>query len=234
VNRRFLAIAQDPSIIHGVHHFCDEWCDYCPITSRCLGFLCTAAFRKERGRRKGDPTFTSTREAAEFTRELCLIDGSSTEELDTLLASPPGTSGLETNDPLASVAWQYAIDTAMAFEAETIALMTDGPLRGGRPTDEEVVLWHHLRIYFRVTRALVSAQRAHQQPRLVEDANGCAKLVLVSIERSRAALLSLRTSGRMQEIDDLLTTLGTLQSGLEEKFPDASRYIRVGLDCPVA
>src|SRR6516165_7145320 len=88
MNRRFLAIAQDPSIIHGLHHFCDEWCDYCPITSRCLGFLCTAAFRKERGRRKGDPTFTSTREAAEFTRELCLIDGSSTEELDTLLRQP--------------------------------------------------------------------------------------------------------------------------------------------------
>jgi hypothetical protein len=234
VNRRFLAIAQNPSIIHGAHHFCDEWCDYCPITSRCLGFLCTEAFRKEHGRLQGDPTFTSTKEAAEFTRELCVIDGSSTEELDAILKSPSGASGLETNDPLASVAWQYAIDTALAFEAETIAIMTDGPRRRDRPTDEEVVLWHHLRIYFRVTRALVSAQRAHEQARLVEDANGCAKLVLVSIERSRLALLSLRSSGRKPEIDRLLATLGSLQSGVEEKFPDAPRYIRAGLDCPVA
>ena len=27
MNPRFLAIAQDPSIIHGVHHYCDVWCD---------------------------------------------------------------------------------------------------------------------------------------------------------------------------------------------------------------
>jgi hypothetical protein len=80
----------------------------------------------------------------------------------------------------------------------------------------------------------VSAQRAHEQARLVEDANGCAKLVLVSIERSRLALLSLRSSGRKPEIDRLLATLGSLQSGVEEKFPDAPRYIRAGLDCPVA
>jgi hypothetical protein len=37
----FLAIAKDPTIIPGVHHHCDEWCDYCLVTNRCLAFRCT-------------------------------------------------------------------------------------------------------------------------------------------------------------------------------------------------
>ena len=34
----FLAIAKDPTIIPGVHHHCDEWCDCCLVTNRCLEF----------------------------------------------------------------------------------------------------------------------------------------------------------------------------------------------------
>ena len=37
---QFLAIARDPRIIPGVHHYCNEWCDYCPVTARCCGYLC--------------------------------------------------------------------------------------------------------------------------------------------------------------------------------------------------
>ena len=65
---QFLAIAQYPRIIPGVHHYCDEWCDYCPVTRRCLGFLCVEAFRKDRGRTETEETFASSDEAFEFTR----------------------------------------------------------------------------------------------------------------------------------------------------------------------
>jgi pyruvate formate-lyase activating enzyme-like uncharacterized protein len=30
----FFAIAKDPTIIPGVDHHCDEWCDYCLVTNR--------------------------------------------------------------------------------------------------------------------------------------------------------------------------------------------------------
>jgi hypothetical protein len=77
----FLAIAQDPRIIAAVHHHCDEWCDYCPVTTRCLAFRCMAEFRRQHGRSQADRPFTSIEAAVAFTRDLAAIDGTPTEEL---------------------------------------------------------------------------------------------------------------------------------------------------------
>ena len=86
-----------------------------------------------------------------------------------------GGSGLETADPLASVAWEYAVGAAFLFTAPSMSHLGRGR-RAVTPAPEEVVLWHHLRIYMKLVRALVS--------RSVDDANGCAKLVLVSSAKS--------------------------------------------------
>jgi hypothetical protein len=223
MNPRFLAIAQDPSIIPGVHHHCDEWCDYCPVPERCLGFRCTAAFRQQHRRRDGDSTFASMEEAIAFTRELAALDGSSTEELDALLAKPDGGSDLETSDPLAAVAWDYAVGAAFLFTSPAMTHLGQGR-RGAAPAPEEVVLWHHLRIYMKLVRALVS--------RSAEDANGCAKLVLVSAQKSRAALIAVRATGR-DAVDPLIATLEDLERGVEKRFPGARGYVRAGLDYPV-
>jgi hypothetical protein len=233
MNARFLAIARDPSIIPGVHHFCDEWCDYCPVAGRCLEFRCTEVFRRQRGRREADSTFTSMDEAIAFTREVAAIDGSSTEELDAILANAPGESGLTTADPLASVAWEYAVDAAFFLLPQTNEILSRRPQPSG-PSAGDVVLWYHLRIYMRVVRALVSRDRACGADRLVEDANGCAKLVLVSVERSRAALLSMRSAENGGKIDLLVARLDELEHGIAERFPQARGFVRVGLDCPAA
>jgi hypothetical protein len=233
MNPRFLAIAQDPSIIHGVHHYCDEWCHYCPVRRRCLGFRCTEEFRKQRGRRKADSTFTSIEEAVAFTRELAILDGSRTEELDAILANPPGQSGLETADPLASVAWEYAVHAAFLLLPQTRELLSRTPQPFG-PSAEEVVLWHHLRIYMRLVRSLVSRDRARGADGLAEDANGCAKLVLVSADRSRTALVSMRSPANSGKIDFLVDTLAGVERGIAERLPQAHSFVRVGLDCPAA
>ena len=96
MNSRFLAVTQDPAIIPAVHHFCDEWCDYCPVTKRCLAFRCTAEFRKTKGRRDGDETFANMDEAVQFTRDLAAIEGTLTEELDELISHPQGESTIQT------------------------------------------------------------------------------------------------------------------------------------------
>ena len=64
----FLAIAKDPTIIPGVHHHCDEWCDYCLVTHRCLAFRCTAERRRRQVLADEEPTFRSLDEAVSFTR----------------------------------------------------------------------------------------------------------------------------------------------------------------------
>ena len=58
--RAFLEIARDPRVIPGVHHYCDEWCACCALTSRCLAFRCTEAYRKEKGRAAPEPPFRTS------------------------------------------------------------------------------------------------------------------------------------------------------------------------------
>ena len=133
-----------------MHQYCDEWCHYCPVTGRCLAFRCTDAFRKQHGRHGSDPTFTSMEEAIAFTRELSAIEGLRTDEIDVLLSSPQGESGLETSDPLASVAWEDAV--RVAHLTTPVALEISSAKRSPSPSGPglmETLLWYHLRIYLK-------------------------------------------------------------------------------------
>jgi hypothetical protein len=88
----------------------------------------------------------------------------------------------------------------------------------------------------KVVRALVSRETSSAGA-ATDDARGCAKLALVSIERSRSALDCLRGIGGdrgARAADPLIALLDTLASGLDKRFPDAGSFVRFGLDCPVA
>ena len=235
MNGQFLAISQDPRIVPGVHHYCDEWCDYCPVTRRCLVFRCTEVFREERGRKEEEETFANIDEAIEFTRQLAAVEGIRTDELDELLAHPPGESGVRTDDPLAERALDYAARTELLLlpVALLLASRRSRPSPGG-PSPEEVIVWYHARIYMKIFRALVSAASDCAAGPRGDDARGCAKLAIVSIDRSRAALHSLRGTVGAGRIDPLIAILDELDRGLEERFPAVRSFVRVGLDCPVA
>ena len=43
VDLSFVQLATDPNLIPGVYNGCDQWCDYCPVTARCLAFKCQPA-----------------------------------------------------------------------------------------------------------------------------------------------------------------------------------------------
>jgi hypothetical protein len=235
MNGQFLAIAQDPRIIRGVHHYCDEWCGYCPATKRCLVFRCEEVLRAERGRKEEEGTFASMDEAIAFTRQISSIEGIRTDELDELLAHPPGESGVRTEDPLADRALEYAVRTELALLPAALQLGSRRPSQPPAvPSAEEVVMWYHARIYMKIFRALVSAASDCAAGPRGEDARGCAKLAIVSIDRSRAALQVLRPTAGADLVDPLIAMLADLDRGLEERFPAVRSFVRVGLDCPVA
>ena len=231
MNPRFLAVAKDPAIIPAVHHYCDEWCDYCAVTRRCLAFRCMAEWRKQRGRSPADPPFASMNEAARFTRELAAAEGMRTDELDRLLANPADLSD-RTTDPLASTAWEYAVRVAVIMMPVAGAIAVLEPKPAG-PAPEEIVLWCHLRIYMSVFQALVSAERRLSTGKGEDDALGCAKRTIVMAARSRRALHAMRTEDRAAEIDALMALLGALEHGIDERFPGARSFVRFGLDLPV-
>ena len=66
----------------------------------------------------------------------------------------------------------------------------------------------------------------------MEDANGSAKLVLVAIQKSRSAIEQLQAHEPADDFTDLTSTVVTLERGVEERFPDARTYVRIGLDVP--
>jgi hypothetical protein len=231
VNRRFLAVATDRAIIPGVHHYCDEWCDYCTVTRRCLAYRCIAEWRKQHGRSPADPPFASMSEAARFTRELAAAEGMRTDELDAILANPSGLWDRVSLDPLASTAWEYAIRVAVIMMPATGTIAALEPRPAG-PEPHEIVLWCHLRIYMSVFQALVSVERRPAE-RGGEDALGSAKRTIVMAARSRRALQAMRTGDRAAEVDALVSLLGALEQGIDERFPGARSFVRLGIDLPV-
>src|SRR5262249_42580308 len=103
----------------------------------------------------------------------------------------------------------------------------------GHPPPEETLLWYQLRIYMKVFRALV-ARDAHACGAGSEEARGCGKVALVSIDRSLDALAQLRHALGTDEALELQQMLMHLRDGLESRVPGARAFIRLGLDQPVA
>jgi len=105
--------------------------------------------------------------------------------------------------------------------------------RPAGPAPEEIVLWCHLRIYMSVFQALVSAARRPAGNSGGSDALGCAKRTIVMAARSRRALQAMRTEDGAAEIDALVSLLVGLEQGIDERFPGARSFVRLGLDLPV-
>jgi hypothetical protein len=226
-----MTIAADPRIIPGVHHHCDEWCDHCHLTDRCFEFRCTNEFRKVTDRKDGEQTFVSIDEAVAFTRDLSSIEGVSTAALDALLGNSRAPAKV-TNDPLAVLAWEYAVAVALAYGPQSLAA-PDGPPVPGEPSPEELVLWYHLRIYMRIFRAIAAVHGTGLLPENADEALGSAKLALYSIRRSQQALMKLASSPEHAGAGSLSAKLDAIDGGVRERFPEADGYIRLGLDEPV-
>jgi len=228
---RFMAIAADPLIIPGVHQHCDESCNRCHLTDRCLEFRCTNEFRKVNGRKNGEQTFVSIDEAVTFTRDLSSIGGVCTAALDALLGNGPAMPEV-TNDTLAVSAWEYAVAVVLAYGPQSLAA-ADGPPAPGEPSPEENVLWYHLRIYMRIFRAIAAVHGTGLRPENADEALGSAKLAEYSIRRSQQAVMKLAAVPVHASAAALSGKLDAVHCEIRERFPKADAYIRIGMDAAV-
>jgi len=231
---RFLAIAQDPRLIHGVHHHCDEWCPYCPVAPRCFGNRCTQEFNRAMGR-PPDSGVHDVDEAIALTRAMNAIDGSSCAELDALTSErPEDRARMSTSDRLASEAWEYAVRVAFAL-APIAPTIVAAPPRLPRPAPEETILYYHARIHVRLVRAFIARDGGVPgATNRVDETLGSAKLALVMVRKSRAAWEALRADGPPENVDSMVARLDELERGIDDRFPGARDFVRLGLDVPVA
>ena len=221
-------LVRDPALIPHVYDYCDQWCGHCRVTPRCL------LYRTSGLRGRSDLTRTPDRLIADglaWARAIADAAGTEVARLDVELSDPafeppPGVLG----DRLERLGRHYMI-LANAFlqstDAADAVLTTDS-----EATPVNVVSWLHMTIASKTFRALVSAHKAaHGEAGLAEDANATAKLVLTSIDRSRAAFEELE---KLDPSDARLATfgdyLGMMAIALEKRFPEARGFVRMGLD----
>jgi hypothetical protein len=232
MHRPLLALARNPKFIPLVYDYCDTWCERCPVTDRCLLF----ASKRHLDAMAGDETIERVIEAGlEFARtvaEACSPNERTVASLDVRLASPT-TAPREPaiGHPLEFLARHYAIQTS-AF-LSTLRCEKDGRLPHGSPL--ELLDWYDTLIPAKTYRALISEHESSPDtPELLDDALGCAKLVLVSIDRSIAAWQTIAATDGDGRIGGMIELLDTLRTGVELRFPGARAFQRPGLDQPLS
>jgi hypothetical protein len=220
------------SMIPGVYNFCDDWCEYCPVTTRCRSYEMRQSI--ETRVRDGTARAEDAVDVVAFTRELARSDGLTTPGLDAQLAGDPDReySLAPADEPLARQALAYAVASELLLAkldwhpSNTIRLGSD-------PPPHNVIMWYHLFLAMKTRRALVAAHRAERgRPHALDDALGSAKIALISIDRSRAALRTVAADEVRGLARQLIVMLDLLRAGLEARVPGARQYVRVGLDAP--
>ena len=229
MRKAIMQLARDPSLVPHVYDYCDQWCRYCRITDQCL------VYRVERMRESqstgvdGQIRIDSDDTALGFARAVASATRTPVARLDLLLTDPekaPRKGAI--GDPLELLGRRYAMQ-ANAYLQSAGFDYWELP-RAPEATPLTVLGWFHLIIASKIYRALVSLRRAKNDPTLLDDANGSAKLVLVGIERSRQALEEIRKQDPDARTDALHEYLGLLAAQVEARFPAARTFVRAGLD----
>lgn len=98
-------MAKDPTLLPGVYNYCDQWCAYCAVKSRCL--VCRV--RGEWEAASGGLSTDTVDGSAQFTREIRQVDGqgsrSSTRSCPGSGSEPRRARG----SPIASSDWRGAM-----------------------------------------------------------------------------------------------------------------------------
>jgi hypothetical protein len=98
----------------------------------------------------------------------------------------------------------------------------------------EIIRWYQHQIYVKLCRAASGMIRGELEEveYFQQDANGSAKVAILGIERSIAALGGLLDQFTDQEnsILDMLVALKKLSRQVDAAFPDARAFIRPGFD----
>ena len=232
----FVAAVLDPTVIPHVYDACDQWCTYCPVTSRCLAYRCRPEGASPHGRQAIYENI-----AARLSESLTVIGdlrgagaGQHPAIARVLTARPEADiQELAAPDPLEQMGRRYAIEAARYLASRPEAPFAYPPRPDG-PTPAEVLAWFSSLIHVKIYRALVSWQAVVRgQGARALDAQRSARVASLGIERSRAAIATLRQADGDPRLAFLDAQLHRLAPELEGRFPAAATTIRPGLDGPL-
>ena len=214
--------------IAGIYNFCDRWCEACGLTSRCRVFADVA-----RAEAAGDPGLRSLVEAPPLARDMPPEPPRWMQELLAEANEPVPEDAVEPLPPMPPAyeavqrrARAYATRVHRWLRARDFVSIT-------APSDPRAVVgWYHTLIPTKVYRALMPSLQTGPDEGDQMDRNGSAHVALLGIDRSHTAWLQLVESGRATsaEVQPLIAELVWLGDRLEELFPGARGFVRLGFD----
>jgi hypothetical protein len=233
VDLSFVQLATDPNLIPGVYNGCDQWCDYCPVTARCLAFKCQPA-------EGGGDIYGNVAEAMRASMILLKTCHEAEglkppEKLLEMLDNDPRkrVTHVPLDDGLERMAKHYAmLATAFLATTEHEPLTHRFPKREQGPTPFEVFVFYHVLIAIKTYRAIVSSAEAARGggAGARADSEMSAKVALVAIDRSIESLLVMSLDDPDLRIEQMRRHLSRLRREMEGRFPTARAFMRPGLD----
>ncbi len=250
-------MAADPSLISGIHNYCDRWCERCPQTHRCLSFRMEQARQGEQGDANPEENPEAFGEALfeNLTLTLHLLRQEAEKHGIDLNAQEVAVyqdlaaeERLERRkSPLVRAARHYTDVSRRllkALHAATPGLAAgwqhEASLGIGNPEKTiadlgdavEVISWYQHFIEVKLSRAEFGRRTEPDDEFNSGDADGSAKVALIAIDRSIAAWAQVRriVSEQTDEILQMLVQLERLRAAAEKVFPRARAFRRPGFD----
>lgn len=253
---KILDDARNPNLIPGIYNYCDQWCERCAFTDRCLNFL-----GREEERTSGDREDLAETMGQIFDETIELIRYIAEEKginLDEIEPDPDYEERSERireeaeDNELATSSNVYAMKVRDWFrEAKDLLKEKEGEWnrhlklglneeailreKGQLEDAIEVVQWYQFQIHVKLMRALSQKdfyEEMGDDDDLQNDADGSAKVALIGMDRSLAAWGVLRKLllTHADQILDFLVILEKLRRSTEQQFPNARAFVRPGFD----
>ena len=252
-------LSENPDFIPGIYNYCDRWCERCSFTSRCMNFaLSEEHFDDPQSHDINNKAFWDKlseifQVTLEMVKETAKEQGIDFASLDIEQAADERetTRNLAENHECARLAkvygetvknWFDSAEDLFEKKADDLSLQVRLDLPDFSPAQEadslkesvDVIRWYQYFIYVKLVRAITGTleEGSEDLDAIAEDANGSAKVTLISIDRSIAAWgqMSRHFPEREDDILNIVVHLDRLRRKTETIFPDARSFVRPGLD----
>lgn len=256
--KKLIDLAKDKRFIKGIYNYCDQWCERCPHTSKCLNYsIVKEEFADPETRDLHNEAFWN-RLSGVLAESLELLNEKAAEEgldlnsldLDKLEEKDHLVMGAAEGHDISRAAKAYSRMTEEWFhDAEIFSVKTETEdpndllVSGNKYNfqNEEmedalkVVRWYQNQIYTKLIRAISSrieedAEISEGSDKYARDSDGSAKVALIGIDRSISAWGIIHNHFPNPDIRHLIANLDRLRRRIEKDFPDARSFIRPGFD----
>jgi hypothetical protein len=254
-------LADNPNFISGIYNYCDRWCERCPFTSRCMNYaMSKEEFSDADSIDVDNPAFTEKiLEVFEASSELLTemaeendidldsidIDDYKQERKSNRKAAEENPCSIEAKKYTSLVKEWFESSENLFIEKEEelnnqleLNIVSPDPIEASDKIKDsiEVILWYQHQIYVKIVRAFNGKFKEAKDnwDDIPKDSDGTAKVALIGIDNSQKAweYLNDQLRDNNDSILDMLIHLDRLKNQVEKEFPEASKFIRPGLDEP--